>query len=361
MVSWSKQLTRRDEACSNLASLKFSQSNRSADPKDPSRIITTTTTTTFSMTREMAKSICAHFLEAHVIENAIDLQNTSFKDRGIYMLTPKGLHILERFIAKNGIGAEHLMPIFGTQPICMKMLHLERRSGDDEIMINKGVMDVLFRRFTGAQPNATAMGDDDLQNDYYRRWYNKTNSATGQGAGGEAELDRSSGMPVHKVYNAEYKRDEYHFAAIPACLWLIDFTTCVGLDEASDVAAHFVRYGLITLVSDKGKVKDGNLIANVKAGGAGGGAGAVMVSRLLPSNPLALIPRAGMKADSSARSRIPRDRQGHLQNYQRGHDFGPLDRRERQCHQHYHRQQLQSQSGRRQQQAWLAPVPPPSA
>ncbi|KAF4189898.1 hypothetical protein CNMCM8694_003943 [Aspergillus lentulus] len=45
-----------EEAINNLGSLKFSQSNRMPDPKDPSRIVTTTTTTTFSMAKEMARS-----------------------------------------------------------------------------------------------------------------------------------------------------------------------------------------------------------------------------------------------------------------------------------------------------------------
>lgn len=58
-----------DEAITNLGSLKFSQSNRMPDPKDPSRIVTTTTTTTFSMAKEMARSVCTKFVEARFIES----------------------------------------------------------------------------------------------------------------------------------------------------------------------------------------------------------------------------------------------------------------------------------------------------
>ncbi|KAM6508430.1 hypothetical protein FALCPG4_018291 [Fusarium falciforme] len=47
-----------DEAINNLMCLKSSQSNRLPDPKNPCRIITTTTTTIFSMTKDMAHSIC---------------------------------------------------------------------------------------------------------------------------------------------------------------------------------------------------------------------------------------------------------------------------------------------------------------
>lgn len=59
-----------EDAINNLGSLKFSQSNRMPDPKDPSRIVTTTTTTTFSMAKEMARSICQRFVDARFIESA---------------------------------------------------------------------------------------------------------------------------------------------------------------------------------------------------------------------------------------------------------------------------------------------------
>lgn len=224
------------------------------------------------MTREMAKGICQHFLESHLIENATDLLNTSFKDRGIYMITAKGLHILERFVTKNGIASDHLLTVFANQPICMKLLHLERRGQDDEIMVTRSVLEVLFRRFSGKEPNLIKCSDDDLAQQYLQRWYMKgPNHSTAE------EVDRANGVPVRRIPGPD-KHDEYHFSAMNAVLWLLDFTTAVGLDEASEMAAQFVRYGLISLVSDKGRIKEGNVIATVRAGGAGGGAGAAMVS-----------------------------------------------------------------------------------
>ena len=129
-----------DHAAQNLASLKFSQSNRGPDPREPSRVITTTTTTTFSMTRDMAKAMSQHFMDARLIENAADPTSNLFKDRGVYQLTPKGLHVLERFISKNGINSDHLQPVFASNPICIKLLHLERRSADDEIIVTQSVI-----------------------------------------------------------------------------------------------------------------------------------------------------------------------------------------------------------------------------
>ncbi|KAL1405401.1 hypothetical protein Q8F55_009032 [Vanrija albida] len=260
-----------DEACSNLSSLKFSQSNRSADPKDPSRIITTTTTTTFSMSRDMARGVGQLFIDAQLIENATDIPSKIFKERGVFMLTAKGLHILERFITKNGIAADHLLRVFATQPICMKLLHLERRTQDDEILITRSVMEVLFRRFIGREPNVSKLNDDELLGQFHSRPHNKAPALPS----GE-ECDRTLGMVLRRVWVQPpegKKTEEFHFSASSAIDWLIDFTTIVGLDEAAEVAGQFVRYGYISMVSDKGKVKDGNLVVTVRAGG---GAGAQM-------------------------------------------------------------------------------------
>lgn len=220
----------------------------------------------------MAKGICQHFLESHLIENGTDLLNTTFKDRGIYTITAKGLHILERFITKNGISGDRLLSIFASQPICMKLLHLERRLQDDEIMVTRSVLEVLWRRFSGKEPNIIKVSDDELANQYLQRWYNKTNDKDAPD-----DLDRGLGIPVRKVIGAD-KKEEYHFTAMNAILWLLDYTTAVGMDEASEIAAQFVRYGFMNLVSDKGRVKEGNVIAHVTSGGAGGAVGAIMVS-----------------------------------------------------------------------------------
>ncbi|KAE8537736.1 hypothetical protein D1P53_005792 [Cryptococcus gattii VGV] len=265
-----------DDACSNLAALKFSQSTRAADSKDPTRIVTTTTTTTFSMSREMAKGICQHFMDCHLVENATDIMASSFKDRAIYMLTPKGLHILERFVSKNGIAADHLLKIFATQPITMKLLHLERRSGDDEIIITRSVVEVLFRRFIGRVPNLTKLNDDEILAHYYSRFYTKAPPLPA----GET-LDRSEGIIVRKPGAGEKiaSSDDYVFSARAAVDWMLDFTSATSIDEAAEILGQFVRYGLIAFVSDKGKIREENVIISVRGGGAGGGAGATMAKR----------------------------------------------------------------------------------
>jgi len=75
------------------------------------RVIMTTTTTTFSMTHDMAKAMSQHFMDAHLIENAADPSSNLFKDRGVYQLTPKGLHVLKHFISCNGTATIYPMSL----------------------------------------------------------------------------------------------------------------------------------------------------------------------------------------------------------------------------------------------------------
>ena len=215
-------------------------------------------------------------MDAHLVENAADVSAIQFKERGVYMITPKGLHILERFITKNGISADHTLRLFAQQPICMKLLHLERRSADDEVIVTRSVIDVLWRRFIGREPNISTLSDDDVEALTRSRWYAKSSVVPGE------EIDRSQGIILRKRLEkkATGSPEEYTFLAAMAVDWLLDFSTSVGPDEAAELAAQFVRYGFIQLHSDTGRVKETDIVAHVRAGGAGGGAGAIMVRKL---------------------------------------------------------------------------------
>ncbi|KAI7961572.1 hypothetical protein MJO28_002061 [Puccinia striiformis f. sp. tritici] len=243
-----------DDAAANLSSLRFSQSNRSTDPNDPSRIVTTTTTTTFSMNRDIAKGICQHFMDARLIENAADPLNPIFKERGIYQITPKGLHVLERFITKNGIHADHLVRVFTTQPICMKLLHLERRPTDDEIHITPNVINVVFKRFSGGRnPNYVCDPNETNRNPTTVRPFTENPRLT-------PNYDRSLGVELQDVREKASSGTtllvKHVFSSTSAIDWLVDFSTCCGREEAAELLAHFVRYGLITLHIDRSKGAD---------------------------------------------------------------------------------------------------------
>ncbi len=58
----------------------------------------------------------------------------------------------------------------------------------------------------------------------------------------------------------------YCFAALE---WLCDFSSVVGREEAAEIAAHIVRFSLVTLVSDKRKNNDPVIIFTVRGSAPG--------------------------------------------------------------------------------------------
>ena len=254
-----------DDAAANLASLRFSQSNRTSDPNDPQRIVTTTTTTTFSMSREIAKGICQHFMDARLIENAADPSSSTFKDREIYQITPKGLHILERFITKNGISADHLIPVFTSQPICMKLLHLERRQNDDDIHISRSVIEVVFRRFAGGRtPNYVTEAYDPRSQPVARPFSESVRTPDG--------FDRANGIDLQDVVEKNRAGQvvvvKQVFSASAAVDWLLNYSTCCCREEAAELLAHMVRYGLIAFYAERARA--GDRVTVVEVTGASG-------------------------------------------------------------------------------------------
>jgi hypothetical protein len=198
-------------------------------------------------------------MDARLIENAADLGSNLFKDRGTYVLTPKGLHVLERFISKNGMNSDHLQPVFASQPICIKLLHLERRSADDEIIVTQSVITALFRRFVGRQPNYP----NQLSNnppDTFQEYHERSKGVPLMDVQERAQPLLGKAVVMHK----------HCFAAVSALEWLCDFTSVVGREEAAEMAAQFVRFGLITLVSDKRKNNDSAIIFTVRGSTPGG-------------------------------------------------------------------------------------------
>ncbi|KAI5848814.1 regulator of G protein signaling domain-containing protein [Tricharina praecox] len=222
-----------EEAINNLGSLKFSQSNRMPDPKDPSRIVTTTTTTTFSMAKEMARSVCQRFMDARFIELADGKTMPNFPLKGcLWQLTPKGIHILERFCQRNGIQQEHVLRLLNSPFNTMRLVILERDPKTDKLSHDKFTTEVIFRRFAGQTPNIKAnisISDNDSVSDYQ---------------------DGQTGVKLaesRKIYDKVIKMS---FTGKCAVDWLLDCCTTVERAETHEICTLFVQFGLIQSVLD---------------------------------------------------------------------------------------------------------------
>lgn len=221
-----------EEAMTNLGSLKFSQSNRMPDPKDPSRIVTTTTTTTFSMAKEMARSVCQRFLDARFIES-VDGKSDFNSKSSVWQLSPKGMHILARFCQRNGIHQRHVNDLLDSPRNMMQLVILERESETDKINGDAATVGVIFRRFAGdTGPNLkshSSTSDTDSISDY----------ATGL-----------VGVKMQRSRRGD-RESPYAFTGKSAFDWLMDCCTMVDKREVFELANLFLTYGLIEPYSDE--------------------------------------------------------------------------------------------------------------
>jgi len=217
-----------DEAITNLGSLKFSQSNRMPDPKDSSRVVTTTTTTTFSMAKEMARSVCQRFLEAKFIESVegkLDFMNKS----SVWQLTPKGIHILERFCTRNGIASAHVRAVIESNRNPRQLVVLERNTETDKLHHDEQTVEIIFRRFVGTTANETSSDSDSIH-----------------------EFSKCDvGVKLVKHRPNSQRQYEYTFNGRNAAQWLMDCSTMVDPREAVEVGSLFLQLKLIAPVDPR--------------------------------------------------------------------------------------------------------------
>ncbi|KAI1081611.1 RGS-domain-containing protein [Whalleya microplaca] len=219
-----------EDAINNLGSLKFSQSNRMPDPKDPSRIVTTTTTTTFSMAKDMARSICQRFLDARFIESADGkLQQVYTMKGSVWQLTPKGVCVLDRFCSRNGIQQRQIGDLIaqGISYLCI----LERDIMTDKLVMDRGTMEVLFRRLIGTNglniKSSVSAADSESLSDY-------RDGVTGVKMASERKIN---GKTFKDTFTGKACSD-----------WLMDCCTTVDRRETYEMGSLFVEYELMECV-----------------------------------------------------------------------------------------------------------------
>ncbi|EDR14626.1 uncharacterized protein LACBIDRAFT_321813, partial [Laccaria bicolor S238N-H82] len=239
-----------EDAAKSLAYITISQSTSGPKPGDPKQRVNIT----FEMERHMAKTMCQVFMDARLIENAADQSSLVFNDTGFYRLTPKGLHVVERFISDNGINnADRLLPVFRSQPICINLVPFERTQNEDEIHITDPMLTALFRRFAGDRPNYCALDHHPKQNSDSDKFQTHNERSRGIVLSDVPERAGSGTISIPILSNISGAKEHHQqvhkhcFSASSAMDWLRDFTCVVTRDEAGLLAAHFVRLQLITL------------------------------------------------------------------------------------------------------------------
>ncbi|KAF2490886.1 RGS-domain-containing protein [Lophium mytilinum] len=215
-----------EEAITNLGSLKFSQSNRMPDPKDSSRVVTTTTTTTFSMAKEMARSVCQKFLDARFIES-VDGKSDFNSKSSVWQLTPKGIHILERFCNRNGIQQSHVRDVTNSSRNAGALVVLEREHETDRLNRDGDTLKILFSRFVGHKANDEGGSDSDSLHEFCR-----------------------SNVGVRMIRERRFndKLYLYTFTGKATVDWLMDCCSMVDKRETYEVGGLFLEQGFMAPV-----------------------------------------------------------------------------------------------------------------
>lgn len=236
------------EALGHLGNLKFTQTNRRPSPDNPDIMVTTKVATTFSMVEPMARTLCTKFLSARLIEQvgANFARDDGFESMSsIWQMSPKGIKVLEGFAHRNGVASQKVTDILRSARNSMNLVVLERKAEQDDLKLDPGTIDVIFRRFAGQDGPNTGNGSVHSDSDSFDE------STTG--LTGVRQVQRKfngTRLPVN-VFSGKQTID-----------WLMNCCTLVDAREAGHIARHMLKYGLIALRYEEKKPRDAPLIFN---------------------------------------------------------------------------------------------------
>lgn len=221
------------DALFKLHQLKFVHTNKRHSPEDPSIILLTTLITTYAMVPEMAKLLCHNFLDSRLIESC-DGKTDFMTADSVWQPTSKGINLLQGFASRNGVAERHVHEALESPRNNMRLLILERQRDSDLVMADKGIVEIIFRRFVGIDgpnvKNTHSGSDSDSIND---------------------SMNGVHGVKLIKEKRIGGKIFQNLFTGRSCIDWLMTCCTFITEKEAGTVAARFLTLGLCQLVSEE--------------------------------------------------------------------------------------------------------------
>jgi GTPase-activating protein SST2 len=186
----------------------------------------------------MARTIGAQFVQARLVEAAVDGGSASFeKDRSLWQITPKGMHVLHRFANRNGIASNTLSTLLASNFTTMNLIILERDDVTDQILDSPALIELIFRRFAGLSPNLNrALGN--------RRDSTGSNTSDHSSTGDQA-LDGYTGVAMRESRRIGDTIYANCFTGQDALNWLLECCTTVKEAEGHHLALMFLRHDLM--------------------------------------------------------------------------------------------------------------------
>jgi len=187
----------------------------------------------------MARTIGAQFVQARLVEPAVDSGSASFeKDKSVWKITPKGTHVLQRFANRNGIAGATLSTLLANHMTTPNLIILERDDTTDEILESAGLIELIFRRFAGPAPNIKHSGRS--KPDSFG------SSSSDHSVGADQTLDGYTGVLMREGRRIGDIVYQHCFTGQDALNWLLESCTTVKESEAQHLATLFLEHSLIS-------------------------------------------------------------------------------------------------------------------
>lgn len=202
------------------------------------------------------------------MENAVDPQNKSFRDKGIWYLTPKGLCVLQDFCVRTEVSMSNLRKHFSHME-AIHLVRLERNLDDDQLILNRATASVVFKvMMTDLPLDGELSNSDNARSSPVPTRSNPPSSASSTVSSTTSSSTHSRGAPF--VMSSSLSHDSRVqmlgnylltlsvssrisqsktvktmrtvFSSQMCCDWLMEFTTLASREEAESIAQCFIKY-----------------------------------------------------------------------------------------------------------------------
>jgi hypothetical protein len=283
-----------EDAITQLGALQFSKALDSANH-----------ISTYNMSRDMAKALIQQFLWTRLIENSVEPQNRTYRDKGIWRLSSKGLCVLQEFCVntKSDIGC--FVKHVDASAKLMFLIRIERLVENDRLNCQMKYLTSLFAIMIASLPlrhnynnsiNDNKLSSMQSMHSRYMDYSEDGHSVCSSDSESSNSSQLSRGptfsdyfphiqiMPNDLLVGVSYRYPQHLnqkssfqqqrallqnmnpssnkfkmraiFPSLLCCNWLVEYCTVASNDEAESIMTKFLHLGWITFYDKKYRHND---------------------------------------------------------------------------------------------------------
>ncbi|OBZ89532.1 hypothetical protein A0J61_02410 [Choanephora cucurbitarum] len=284
-----------EQAIAVLISLNFTKTFQSNHYNLTARIVSNAFSNADTMNVSMSKALIQQFLWSRLILNATESRNRTYKDKGIWKISSKGLCILQDFCARTKTSLDKFDQHINDSAQLMFLVQIERTKDNDRLNSKRRHMASLFSIMIASLPlkkdyetsksgfhsdqtsftedcqfnsskNSTYSGHESpssfkelLFADYFTNINILPNDMLVCTNGDNQQFVRSLESSQQKILlqNLEPSSNKLQmrtiFTSLICCNWLVEYCTVASIDEAESIMTDFMHLGWIAYHEEKNR------------------------------------------------------------------------------------------------------------